>query len=132
VIKIIKTRTLIKTLPFIALILASCGEAWEMDYGKPAAQFLEEDVESKGKAFIGKKITIKGTITEVDVSATNSARVYLTGGIQCNLGEFKAMAEDCKIGETVYMDGFLVRCESGDVLLDPAMKRDSSAPFTPN
>jgi hypothetical protein len=48
------------------------------------------------------------------------------------LGEFKAMAEDCKIGETVYMDGFLVRCESGDVLLDPAMKRDSSAPFTPN
>jgi hypothetical protein len=126
-----KTRTLIQTLPIIAIILASCGKGWEMDYGKPAAQFLQEDVGSKGKAFVGKKITVKGTVTKVDVSDPKSARVYLTGGIECNLGEFKGMAESCKVGETVYMDGFLVRCESGDVLLDPAMPRDSSAPFTP-
>jgi hypothetical protein len=126
-----KTKTLIKTIPIIALILSSCGKGWEMDYGKPAAQFLQEDVVAKGKAFVGKKITIKGTVTKVDVSDPKSARVYLTGGIECNLGEFKAMAESCKVGDTVYIDGFLVRCESGDVLLDPAMSRDPSAPFTP-
>ncbi len=115
----------------MALILVSCGKGWEMDYGKPAAQFLQDDVSSKGKPFVGKKITVKGTVTKVDVSDPKSARVYLTGGIECNLGEFQAMAESCKVGDTVSMDGFLVRCESGDVLLDPAMQRDPSAPFTP-
>lgn len=102
-----------------------------MDYGKPAAQFLQEDLDSKGKAFVGNKITVKGTVAKVDGSDPNAARVYLTGGIECNLGKFKVMAESCKVGDIVYMDGLLVRCESGDVLLDPAMQRDPSAPFTP-
>ena len=102
-----------------------------MDYGLPAAQFLEEDIASKGKAFVGKKITVKGTVTKVDVSNPRSARIHLTGGIECNLGKFKAMAESCKMGDTVYVDGFLERCEKGNVLVESAILRDPTAPFSP-
>jgi hypothetical protein len=122
---------MISVLSIMAGLGSGCGKGWQMDYGKPAAQFLQEDVASKGKALLGKKITVKGTVTKVDVSAPNSAQIQLTGGIECNLGEFKAMAESCKIGDTVYVDGFLKRCEEGDILIDPAMLRDPTAPFSP-
>lgn len=118
-----------------ALILAGlgsgCGNGWQMDYGQPAAQFLQADMASRGKAFVGKKITVKGTVTKVDVNDPESAWIHLVGGIQCNFGTFKAMAESCKVGDTVYVDGFLKRCEEGDVLIDPAMLRDPTAPFSP-
>lgn len=113
-------------------LLVGCGKGWEMDYGTPAAQFLQEDLESKAQAFVGKKITIKGTVTKVDITVPGSAKVYLAGGIQCNLGGFRLAAESCKVGDTVYMDGFLERCEAGDVLLAPAFPRDPTAPFSPN
>jgi hypothetical protein len=53
------------------------------------------------------------------------------GGIRCNLGKFKAMAEDSKVGDTVYVDGFLKHCDKGDVLIEPGMLRDPTAPFSP-
>jgi hypothetical protein len=122
-------------LPVFMLILASlaggCGKGWQMDYGQPAAQFLQEDVASKAGAFVGKKITVKGAVTKVDISNPNSAEIHLVGGIRCNLGDFQAMARSCKTGETVYVDGFLERCEEGDILLEPAMLRDPTAPFSP-
>lgn len=102
-----------------------------MDYGKPAAQFLEADLATQGQAFVGKKITVKGTVAKVDLSDPKSATIHLSGGIQCDLGKFKAMAESCKIGDTVYVDGFLKRCEERDILIDPAMLRDPTAPFSP-
>ncbi len=43
----------------------------------------------------------------------------------------RQMAESAKVGETVYVDGFLKRCDDGDVLIDPAVLRDPTAPFTP-
>ena len=109
-----------------------CGKGWQMDYGEPAAQFLQADLAAQGKMFVGKKITVKGTVAKVDVSVPNAARIHLTGGIECNLGKFKAMAESCKVGDTVYVDGFLQRCEEGDILIDPAMLRDKTAPFSPH
>ncbi len=117
-------------LTFTSLV-GGCGKGWQMDYGEPAAQFLQEDIASKGKEYVGKKITVKGTVTKVDVSDPNAAWIHLTGGIECNLGKFKAMAESEPIGATVYVDGFLKRCQKGDVLLDPAMLRDPTAPFSP-
>lgn len=127
-----RTRSMtVLMLLILAGIGSGCGKGWEMDYGKPAAQFLQADLATKGQAFIGKKITVKGTVTKVDVSTPDAARVYLEGGIQCDLGKFKAMAERCKIGETVYVDGFLERCEEGDILIDPAMLRDPTAPYSP-
>lgn len=119
----------------VMLILAGlgsgCGKGWQMDYGKPEAQFLQADLASQGKSFVGKKITVKGTVAKLDVSDPKSAWIHLSGGIQCNLGKFKAMAESCKIGDTVHVDGFLKRCEEGDMLIDPAMLRDPKAPFSP-
>ena len=45
-------------------VLTSCfWTGWQMDYGKPAGQFYAADLGTLGKAFIGKKITVNGTIT---------------------------------------------------------------------
>ncbi len=41
------------------------------------------------------------------------------------------MAKENKVGETAYVDGFLRRCEPGDILIEPALSRDPTAPFTP-
>lgn len=111
--------------------IPGCGQGWKMDYADPAAQFLQEELAAKGGAFVGEKITVKGTVEKIDVSVPGSARVFLTGGIQCEFGRFQAMAEGCEIGTTVYVDGFLERCKEGDMLLAPAMLRDPTAPFSP-
>jgi len=41
------------------------------------------------------------------------------------------MAESCKVGETVYVDGLLKVLEEGNVILDPAILRDPNAYFEP-
>ncbi len=102
-----------------------------MDYGEPAAQFMSGDVYTKGKPFVGKKVTVKGIVTKIDVVDPNAAWVELEEGIRCNFGKFKAMAESSKVGDTVYVDGVLTRCGEGDVLMDPAQLRDSTASFAP-
>lgn len=110
--------------------LSSCT-GWKMDYSKPAAQFHQKEILAKGKPFIGKKITIKGTVERVDLSDPENAWVHLKGGIRCNFGKFRLMAEANKPGESVFVDGFLRRCDSGDILLDPAINRDPTAAFNP-
>ena len=110
--------------------IISC-KGWQMDYGKPAAQFHQESLLEKGKPYIGKKITVKGKVTRVDTSIPEAAWVYLEGGVRCNFGDFVLMAKDNKVGESVYVDGFLRRCEPGDILIEPALNRDSTAPFSP-
>ena len=102
-----------------------------MDYGKPAAQFLEEDVAELGKKYLRKKITIKGIVTRVDVSSPKDVSVYLGHGIECRFNEFLGAAKEYSIGETVFVDGILKKCEQGEILLDPAFGRDSKAPFNP-
>lgn len=125
-------RSMTMSLALVIATLASgCSEGWRMDYGEPAAQFLQADLATRGRAFVGEKITVMGTVTEVDISAPDAARVYLEGGIQCDLGKLTAMAERCEIGDTVYIDGFLKRCEEGNILIAPAMLRDPTAPFSP-
>ena len=113
------------------LLMVGCGKGWSLDYAKPKAQFLAKDVAVKGKAYVGDKVTVKGNVTKVDVSDPSSAKIYLENGIECNLGKFKAMATSCKVGDTVFVDGFLERCQEGDILLQPAMLRDPTAAFVP-
>ena len=120
-------------LPIIAaVLLVGCGKGYELDYGQPTAQFLAKDLPLKAKTYVGKKITVKGTVTRVDISDPNSSRIYLKEGIECNLGTFKAMATSCKIGDTVFVDGFLKRCDDGDILIEPALLRDPTANFIAN
>ena len=118
------------TIPLIAaVLLVGCGKGYELDYGQPTAQFLAKDLPSKAKSYLGEKITVKGTVTRVDISNPSSSRIYLKEGIECNLGSFKAMATSCKIGDTVFVDGLLKRCDAGDILIEPAMLRDPNAKF---
>jgi len=128
-----KKRSLIvmSVLVLIIGIGAGCGKGWEMDYGKPAAQFLQKDVASKGKEYVGKKITIKGVVSRTDFTDPDAPLVFLEGGIKCNFGDMKAMAQDCKVGDTVFIDGFLKKCEKGDIVIDPASERDPKAAFSP-
>ena len=114
------------------VLLMGCGKGCALDYGQPTAQFLAKDLPLKAKTYVGKKITVKGTVTRVDISDPNSSRIYLKEGIECNLGTFKAMATSCKIGDTVFVDGFLKRCDDGDILIEPALLRDPTAEFIAN
>ena len=102
-----------------------------MDYGKPAAQFLEEDVAELGKNYLRKKITIKGVVTRVDVSPPKDVSIFLGHGIECELGDVVNAAKHFSIGKTVYMDGILRKCEPGTILLEPVLERDPKAPFNP-
>lgn len=110
--------------------IISCNKGWQMDYGKPAAQFHQESLLEKGKPYLGKKITVKGKVARVDASNPKAAWVYLEGGIRCNFGDFALMAKENEVGETVHVDGFLRRCEPGDILIEPALNRDTTASFT--
>jgi hypothetical protein len=114
----------------VVMSLSGC-QGWLLDYGDPDAQFLQKDLVVAGRSFEGKHITVKGTVTKVDVGQQGNARVYLGDDIECNLGTFRAMAEGCRIGSVVYVDGFLKRCRAGNILLDPAILRDPNAPFKP-
>ena len=116
-----------------ALVLVGCYKGWILDYHEPAEQFLAKDVAIKAKSYVGRhlKITIKGIVSKVDVSNPNSSMIYLKDGIECNLGKWSRMASSCKVGEVVYIDGFLKHCDEDKVLLEPALLRDPTAEFIP-
>ena len=113
----------------VGALVSGCWQGWQMDYGKPAGQFLAAEVVGKGGAYVGKKVTIKGTVLRVDTSVPDDAVVVLENGITCKFGKFAAMADQYKVGETIYVDGYLKRCKPEDVLMEPAMGRDPKAPF---
>jgi len=111
------------------MFLVGC-DGWKLDYGKPAAQFLEKDLSAMGKAYIGEKITVKGKVSKVLIHPV-PAKVFLDSGIECNLGKFTRMAESCKVGDEIFVDGILKRLGRGEALLDPAVLRDPDADFVP-
>ena len=117
----------------MALVLVGCSKGWILDYHEPAEQFLAKDVAIKAKPYVGRhlKITIKGIVSKVDVSNPDSSMIYLKNGIECNLGKWSKMASSCKVGEVVYIGGFLKRCDEDKVLLEPAILRDPAAKFSP-
>ena len=115
---------------FLAMMFLVGCEGWKLDYGKPVAQFLEKDLSTMGKAYLGKKITVKGKVSKVLIHPVQ-AKVFLESGIECNLGKFTRMAENCKVGDEIFVDGILKRLEKGEALLDPAVLRDPNADFVP-
>ena len=102
-----------------------------MDYGKPAAQFEEAVVSTRGQPYIGTKVTVRGTVETIDLTDPDEAWLHLSGGTRCHFGKFMTMAGSCKVGDEVYVDGILRECREGDVRLDRAMFRDPTAPFHP-
>ena len=118
------------TLTMIPLLSNGCT-GWKMDYGKPAAHILAEDLRSKGKPYVGEMIALRGKVESVDISDPKSCWVILEGNIRCNYGEFLAAAQEEKVGKTITVSGFLNVIEDGKVVLDPALGRDPLAPFHP-
>jgi len=114
------------------VLLIGCSKGWVLDYHEPAAQFLAKDVSTKAMPYVGRheKITIKGIVTKVNLNDPDSSLIYLKEGIECKLS-IRAMASTCKVGDTIYVDGFLKHCDKDKVLLDPATLRDPSANFIP-
>ena len=104
---------------------------WKLDYGTPKAQFEALDLTSKGADFVGDFVSVRGKVEKVDTSDPESAKVYLEGGIACEFGDFKLMAEGNEVGEVAYVSGILKRHKNGDHLLSPAIGRDPKAPFVP-
>ena len=111
--------------------LAGCGPGAALEYGDAAAHFNEGAVLEKGEPYIGRKIVVKGVVSKHDVTDPENCKVYLGHSICCNFGDLKRMAEGCTEGDTVFVGGILKRREEGDILLEPAMKRDPKAEFNP-
>lgn len=131
--KTMRKRFLLLMALTLPCLVGGCGVAWQMDYGYPAAQFLQEGIGEKGKPYIGKLIEIKGTVTSIDVSDPKAAWVVLGDGIRCNFEGFRAMAEDQPVGTEVYVHGFLKSCAKGAILIEPALycTPDAARPFRP-
>ncbi len=126
-----KTRLIIIiTTLILAGLASSCTKGWQLDYGKPAAQFHAHNVASKGKPFIGKMITVKGKVLRVQ-DRDDGNHIYLEHNIHCLFPTWHWGEDTLKLGDEIYVDGFLERCIEGDVQLNPAIKRGSKAPFTP-
>lgn len=64
---------------------------------------------------MGKKIPIKGMVTKIEVDDPNEAWMELGNGIRCNFTNWRWMAEQAKVGETIDGDGSLKRCDEGDI-----------------
>ena len=110
--------------------LTSCfWTGWQMDYGKPAAQFYAADLGALGKPFIGKKITVKGTVTGHETTKEGDFVVILNGTIRCINPSLYQKSK--AVGKTVFFDGFLRECEPGRVIINPSAGRDPSARFHP-
>lgn len=101
------------------------------DYGKSAFQYEAADVAALAGKALNKKITVHGEVTKVDVTNPRHCLVTMKPGITFDYLEFKAAAEACKVGDTVFIDGVLKRHGKNEILLAPAFTRDPNAPFTP-
>jgi hypothetical protein len=111
-------------------LASGCGKGWQMDYGKPAAQFHAHDVARIGKPFIGKKITVKGEVLRVE-NREDGNHIYLKHNIHCVFPTWHLGEDNLKMGDEIFVDGFLEKCTEGNVELYPALGRDSAASFKP-
>ena len=122
--KIFRLLILLFSLP-----LVGC-QGWILDYGKPAAQFLEKDVLDHAEAYLGEKITVKGKVFEVNTG--ENAKLILDSGIECRFHRRGVhWADQIKKGDEVYVDGILKRIDKDHVLMSPVGLRDPGAPFNP-
>ena len=71
-----------------------------MDYGRPAAQFMAQDVATLAEPYIGKKITVQGVVEGRDFTNPDDAVLILEHGIFCHFGQFARMAQAYADGET--------------------------------
>ena len=122
-----KKRLLLSLILF--LFFTGC-KGWILDYGKPAAQFGEKDVLAHAKEYVGKKITVKGKVSEVNRG--ENASIILESGIECRFHKRGVQwADNINKGDEVYVDGILKRISLDNILMSPVGLRDPTASFKP-
>jgi len=122
-------KKIVISLIFCTFFFTGC-KGWILDYGKPAAQFLEKDVIAHAEAYRGKKITVKGKVSEVNTG--ENASIILESGIECLFHKRGVQwADQIKKGDEVYVDGILKNIDKDYVLMSPVGLRDPTAPFKP-
>ncbi|RCS47673.1 hypothetical protein DTL42_14230 [Bremerella cremea] len=126
-----RSAVILVMLSFFVVQVAGCGSGAALEYGDAAAHFNEDKLLEKGEPYLGEKIVVKGTVTKHDITDPENSKVYLGHSICCNFGDLKKMAENCNEGDSIFVMGILKRLEDGDILLEPAMKRDPKAEFNP-
>ena len=89
------------------------------DYGEPAAQFDAKDVAALGGKYVGKKISVRGVVDHIDSTDPQHCRVYLRDGISVDMLHLQAMANDCKPGSVVTLDGMLKQLGAKETVLAP-------------
>lgn len=102
-----------------------------MDYRKADVHILADDLPELGPPYIGKLIVIKGVVTRTDTTDPDDTKIFLNDKIVCELGNFKAMAQSKKEGDTIFLKGYLKSLTDKKILLSPAIVRDSKSPFDP-
>lgn len=120
----------IAILTLLLPILGGC-KGWTMDYGRPAAQFEARDTITLAPDHMRKKVSVRGRVSSVNTSDPENCIVKLDHGVTAHFGKFKAMAESCKVGKIVHLDGIVKTVSPSSVTLDPAFGRDPQAPFDP-
>lgn len=118
------------TIALLALLLPGC-RGWTLDYGKEAAHAEAKDAAVVAQRHLGEKIVVRGAVASVDVSNADDCVVRLEGPVVARFGDFKAMAEQLRVGELTTIMGIVESVDAGVVILDPATGRDPFAPFEP-
>ena len=129
-------RVTLALIAGLCVLFAGCGVGWKLEYGKIAAQFTSSSIAFKGKPYLGKKVTVKGKVTRRSLNKElGKLTMVLDNKVHCvwygirNDDDILLTAEDYQVGEIVYFDGVLTKCEPDNVVLDPVHSRDPTAPF---
>jgi len=129
---------LLSLLATVGIIGLNGCNGWNLEYGKVAAQFTSSTITEKGQTFTGRKVTVRGTVTKHELDkATGKLTMVLDDKVRCvwfgtrSEDDILLKTESYEIGRLVYFDGFLIKCEPRNVLLDPVHGRDPTAPFEP-
>lgn len=136
-------KTIIIITPLLGMLsllgLQGCTKMGKLEYGKVHAQFEASTIAGKGVPFLKKKVSVRGTITEhILDESTGKLTMVLDDKVHCiwygdnrTKDDILLTIETYQVGKVVCLDGFLVRCEPGKVVLDPVHGRGEDAPFHP-
>ena len=133
-------KTMVMILSLLGIVgLQGCMKVGRLEYGKVHAQFEASTIAERGKPFLDTKVTVRGTVTEHILNeSTGKLTMVLDDEVHCVWYGSKRTKEDIlltietyQIGKVVYLDGFLLACVPGNVVLDPVHGRDQATPFHP-
>ena len=130
-----KINRSIFSLTFITLcaclpVIGGCT-GWVLDYGTPAAQFDTRDAVAFAPDYLGKKVTVRGTVQVVDTSDPSNYIIKLRNGVTANFPILKGQIDICEVGKIAFIDGIVSSATPDGVTLKPCLVRDPDAPFDP-